>query len=83
VLPWNKHPPLFQLALSQYPTFTYRGFSTIINEGRLGAIPLGNINLANTETPVDTESIEFKERLKAAHRMQTDFLIMQNSKPIT
>jgi len=64
-----------------------RGFSTTTTSGKAGSIPFANI-FNSTETPLDTESIEFKEKLKAAQedadrfpdnaKLQGDYLKLLN-----
>jgi len=87
-LPWNKHAPLPVHPLSTFGLLTQkRGFSTIASEQRTPFIPFAQF-LHPNEAPMDIESVEFKEKLKASQedadrfpdnaKLQADYLKLLN-----
>jgi len=87
LLPWNKHAPLFVHRFSTFGFPQKRGFSTATSEQRTTFIPFAQF-LNPTEAPMDTESVEFKEKLKASQedadrfpdnaKLQADYLKLLN-----
>jgi len=87
-LPWNKHAPLPVHPLSTFGLSTQkRGFSTVASEQKSTFIPFAQF-LNPSEAPLDTESVEFKEKLKASQedadrfpdnaKLQADYLKLLN-----